>query len=138
MACNVEGMDATITYLENKNVPVLNVGRELTVFIDVIKESKYLNIEVYDFVKRLFETRATIVKDTRIPVLAIYNLGILLEPKLELNATKLIAEVAKSNSLIVIWENGIGYTDLLHFNTQQNKYFFDFSEVKLKRLQHEI
>ncbi len=71
-------------------------------------------------------------------VIAIYNLGILMEPALELNAVQLFKEFSKSTSLIILWDNQSEIPDRLEWTTQKHYFFLDFSESQLKKLQYAI
>ena len=71
-------------------------------------------------------------------VVAIQNLGILLEPALELNASQLLKEFSKTAALIIIWENQSDIPNRLHWSTQQNNIFLDFADTPLKKLQYAI
>ena len=69
-------------------------------------------------------------------MIAIYNLGILMEPNLELNAAQLFKEFSKSTSLILLWDNKFDTPDRLEWSTQKNNFFLDFSESQLKKLEY--
>jgi hypothetical protein len=61
-----------------------------------------------------------------------------MEPILELNVTKLFKDFSKSASLIIIWENQIEISDKLHWPTQHENIFLDFTETPLKKLNYAI
>jgi len=71
-------------------------------------------------------------------VVAICNLGILMEPALELNAVQLFKEFSKSAALIIIWDNQSEIPDRLDWLTQKQNFFLDFSDIQLKKLQYAI
>lgn len=124
--------------IENEGVKSINIGKELAIYIDSLEDFSYLNIDVYDYTKKLLDKYKAKVNGLGNDVIAIYNLGILMEPALELNAVQLFKEFSKSTSLIIIWDNQTDTPDRLEWLTQKNNYFLDFSESKLKKLQYAI
>lgn len=127
-----------ISLLQAQNIQVLNVGKELSAFIDKLEDFSYLNIDVYDHFMKLLNSHKSRIDDTGNEVVAIYNLGILFEPRLELNASMLLKDFSKSTALIIIWENQSDIQGRLNGPTQQKSVFLDFLETQAKKLQHEI
>lgn len=138
LMCSQDGLEDSISWLHTKKIHTINVGKELAAFIDGLDDFSYLNIDVFDYIKKLLDKHKAKVNNTGNEVVAIYNLGILLEPALELNATQLLKEFSKTAALIIIWENQSDIPDRLHWSTQQNNIFLDFTETPLKKLQYAI
>lgn len=138
LMCSTDQLINCISYIQSEKINVINIGKELSLFIESIEDYKYLNIDVYDHVLKLLEKHKSQAKGAGNSVIAIYNFGILLEPSLELNAVQLLKEFAKSASLIIIWENQSDFADKLNWLTQNQNFFFDFSDAPLKKLQHAI
>lgn len=136
--CNANELELKISYLKSKNINIVNIGKEVAMFIDNLKDLSYLHIDVYDFIKKLFDRHKSKINGIGNDVLAIYNLGILFEPYLELNPIQLLKEFSKIASLIIIWENQTLSPDRLNWPTQQNNIYLDFSESQIKILQNEI
>ena len=135
---NANELPVKIAYLKSQNINIINLGKELAIYIEGLEDFSYLNIDVYDYTKKLLDKHKSKINSTGNDVIAIYNLGILMEPALELNAVQLFKEFSKSTSLIIIWDNQTDTTDRLEWLTQKNNYFLDFSESKLKKLQYAI
>jgi hypothetical protein len=114
------------------------MGKELAEFIDGLDDYTYLNIDVYDFCKNLLEKNKVKINGYGNDVVAIYNVGILMEPILELNPVTLFKAFSKSTALIIIWENQYDIPDRLNWATQKNNYYLDFSDSPLKKLQDAI
>jgi hypothetical protein len=126
---------------ENLNIEginLINIGKELATYIDSLDDFSYLNIDVYDYTKKLLDKYKAKVNGLGNDVIAIYNLGILMEPALELNAVQLFKEFSKSTSLIIIWDNQTDTPDRLEWSTQKNNFFLDFSESRLKKIEYAI
>lgn len=138
LMCSSDGLSNSISYIQSEKINVLNIGKELSSFIDSLDDYRYLNIEVYDHIRMLMEKHKSQINGSVNSVLAVYNLGILLEPMLELNAVQLLKEFSKSVSLIIIWENQSDFPNKLNWLTQNQNFFFDFSDAPLKNLQHAI
>jgi len=127
-----------VVYLETECVKSINIGKELATYIDGLDDFSYLNIDVYDYTKKLLDKHKTKINNMGNDVIAIYNLGILMEPALELNAVQLFKEFSKSTSLIILWDNQSDIPDRLEWLTQKHNFFLDFSESQLKKLQYAI
>ncbi len=127
-----------VAYIKSQNINVINIGKELATYIDTLDDYRYLSIDVYDFTKKLLDKHKSKINGTGNDVVAIYNLGILMEPALELNAVQLFKELSKSTSLIIIWDNQSENPERLDWPTQKQNFFLDFSDIQLKNLQYAI
>lgn len=125
-------------YLEAEGVISINIGKELAIYIDSLEDFSYLNIDVYDYTKKLLDKHKSKINSTGNDVIAIYNLGILMEPALELNAKQLFKEFSKSTSLIILWDNSSENPHRLEWPTQKNNFFLDFLESQLKKIEYAI
>jgi hypothetical protein len=138
LICNANELEDKISFVLSQNVNVINIGKELATYIDGLEDFGYLNIDVYDYTRKLFDISKSKVNGAGNDVLAIYNLGILMEPSLEINAVQILKEFSKSTSLIIIWENQYDIHNRLTWLSQKNNLVIDFSEAQLKKLQHAI
>jgi hypothetical protein len=131
-------LEKKIQFLNASKINVINLGLELSHYIDSLDDFRYLTIDVYDFVIKLLDKNKSKFKENSNNVLAIYNLGILWEASLELNVTSILKEFSKSSSLIILWENNLEIAHRLTWPTQSGSIFLDFSDIQLKELKHEI
>lgn len=138
LMCNSNELADKIAFVKSQNINIINIGKELATYIDDLADFRYLNIDVYDFVKKLLDKHRSKINGAGNDVVAIYNLGILMEPALELNAVQLFKEFSKSTSLIIIWDNQSENPDRLDWPTQKQNFFLDFSDIQLKKLQYAI
>ena len=138
LMCNPSEIADKIAFVKSQNINVINIGKELSTYIDSLEDFRYLNIDVYDFTKKLLDKHRSKINGAGNAVVAIYNLGILIEPALELNAVQLFKEFSKSTSLIIIWDNQSENPDRLDWPSQKQKFFLDFSDIQLKKLQYAI
>lgn len=136
--CKADEITNAIDFIQKEKVHVLNLGKKLALYIDSLSDFRFLGIDVYDYTRKLLDTYKSKISNSGNDILAIYNLGILMEPSLELNAAQLLKEFSKSTALIIIWENHADMPNKLNWLTQQNKVFLDFSDTKIKELHHEI
>lgn len=136
--CGQDGLMDCISWLHSKRIDTINIGKELAAFIDGLEDFRYLNIDVFDHIKKLLDKYKSKTNNTGNEVVAIHNFGILFEPRLELNPTKILKNFSKSTALIIIWENQSDMPNRLHWSTQQNNIFLDFTETPLKKLQYAI
>lgn len=136
--CSQDGLRDCIWWLKSKMVHTINVGKELATFVDNLEDLMYLNLEAYEYTKKMLDSHKAKFNNTGNDVVAVYNLGILLEPALQLNAAQLLRDFSIKTTLIIIWENQSDVPDRLHWSTQQKNIFLDFTETPLKKLYYEI
>jgi hypothetical protein len=127
-----------IIWLQSKNINVLNLGKSVAEYINTLEDYSYLNIDVYDYIKDLLDSNKSTINPSENRIVSIYNLGIMMEPRLELNPTKLLMEFSKSSALIILWEHKLEYSFRLNWPTQQNNVFLDFTDAQIKKLQYAI
>ena len=72
-------------------------------------------------------------------VVAIYNLGILLEPALSLNASNLIKDISKNVAIVILWDHHSS-DGLLHWGIQQEQYHLNLSDIYIAegRAEYEV
>ena len=138
LLCNPSELKDKIELVKAQNIPVINLGKELAEYIDRLDDYSYLNIDVYDYCKKLLNDFKEKINGVGNDVVAIYNIGLLMEPILELKPVTLFKEFSKSTALIIIWENQCDIPDRLNWTTQKNNYALDFSDSPLKKLQDAI
>jgi hypothetical protein len=135
---NANELADKIAYLKSQNINVINIGKELATYIDGLDDFSYLNIDVYDYTKKLLDKHKSKTNGAWVMMYCHLQFGILMEPALELNAVQLFKEFSKSTSLIIIWDNQSDIPDILEWPTQKHNFFLDFSESQLKKLQYAI
>jgi hypothetical protein len=138
LLCSKSEISDRISWFESENVPVLNIGKEIAQFLDDLEDYRYLTIDVFDFLKKLLDNRTCKIGESGNSVIAIYNLGILFEDQLELNAANVLKEFSKISSVIIIWENEFSYPDKLFWKDHQSNVSLDFSDAQLKILKHAL
>jgi hypothetical protein len=138
LACKPEEQSSCVSLMLSNHIPTVNVGKELATYIDCLQDYRYLTIDTYDFTKKLLDSNKAKITPTGNEIIAIYNLGILLEPILEINPAALIKEFSKSAAILIIHENEIEQTNILNWNLQKNDYSLNFSDTPLKKIQYEI
>ena len=131
-------LSACIRWVQQQEITTVNIGRELSNFIDSLDDFRYLTLDVFYFLKGLLDKHKRKVNDLGHDVLAIYNLGILFEPSLDLNAAQILKDFSKNTGLIIIWENHAEPTGQFYWPTQQQHVFIDFTDVPLKKITYAL
>jgi len=103
LMCRPGELLESIAFIQAQKINLLNIGKELALFIDDLEDYSYLNIDVYDYIKKILEKHKCKINNTGNEILAIYNLGFLLEPALELNAVQLLKEFS------LVWQQESEY-----------------------------
>jgi len=138
LQCGETQLEKSIDCLRAQAISVVNLGKEMAIYLNTVQDHSYLSIDAYDYSKEILDKHKSKIAGKGNDIIAIYNLGILLEPALELRAVQLLQEFSKSAALIIIWENQTMVPDKLYWPSQTSGFFLDFSESKLKRLQNAI
>jgi hypothetical protein len=138
LMCNSEELFDKFDFIKSQNIKSINIGKELSNYIQNLEDFRYLNIEVYDYIKKLIDKEKSKINGIGNYVVAIFNLGILMEPIFELNVVQLLKEFSKSTSIIIIWDNHSDSHDRLEWPTQKQNFGLDFSDIQLKKLQYAI
>jgi hypothetical protein len=137
---NVKDIEVTtcVSWLKSEGINVIDIGKELSFFIDTLKDFSYIDIVVFDHLKKLFDKHKKKISNTGNEILAVHNFGILFEPALDLNPTFLLKDFSRSAGLIIIWEYQLDSPNRLHWPSQQNNVFLDFSETPLRILHNAL
>jgi hypothetical protein len=120
--------------LETRGFPVINVGKSLAKYLANIKKAKHLHLEAEDQFKKLIETNSKKVSEVKPPVVAIFNLGILFEELVSIDAAKIIKELSKSFAIIIIWDEQIESSAILHWDVQKDTIQLNFTDTHLKQV----
>lgn len=136
--CEPDQLSGCNEFVQSHNINAVNIGKELAQFIDSLDDYAYLNIDTQTFIIKLLEEQKSKISDTGNDIIAIYNLGILLEPAIEINSVQLLKDFSKSTALIIIWEHESEMPNKLFWPTQNNSFYFDFTDTELKKLQHAV
>jgi uncharacterized protein (UPF0210 family) len=134
LQCPSNELNDIIRQVQNLNIKIIDIGKEVSQFISDKLNSKYLNLEVVEFLGSLIDNNKSKINDSSNNIVAIYNLGILLEPDLNLSIESILRGVSKSTSIIIIWENQIEDFNILNWSTQKANYFIDLSDISLLNL----
>ena len=127
--CNSDFCEKIVRMLKKNQIKVINVGYELAQQLDKTKDPKIISLEAHESLKNLLES-------TEDKIIAIFNLGILFEPILNLNPGQILKTISKTKILIIIWENEVE-NNILHWTSQKDKYNLDFSDIDLKTIEIE-
>lgn len=123
-----DSLKSTIDKLKSAGVNVINIGMELSEKLKMVKSAKFLTIEAQEYLHELIEKRARQVVPGKPKVTAIYNLGILLEPELSLNAANILKEISKNIAIVIIWDHNSS-DGILHWGIQQEQYHLNLSGI---------
>lgn len=125
---NANSLNVTINRIRDAGISSVNIGKELSEKLQFIESSKYLAIEAQEYLHELIEKHAVQIASGKPKVVAIYNIGILLEPALSLNVANLLKDFSKNMIIIVLWDH-IYAEGQLHWGVQQDKYRLNLSDI---------
>lgn len=132
LKCNSSILGNIVELLKGQNVQTIDVGFELSKSLTNTTNAKFISIDAQESLMKLIDG----VSPSGKKIVAIYNLGILLEPILKLNPEQILKDISKTKYLIIIWDNEVE-NNILHWSAQKEKYKFDFSDIDLKQIEIE-
>lgn len=119
--------------LAKQGVTVINIGKELAEKLKMLNNTKFITVEALQLLRELFKKKEDDTQNN--PIFAIYNLGILLEPTLDLAVTKILADISRDKVIIIIWNHLVKDGSILYWDEESfNEYNFNFSEYYIKKL----
>lgn len=130
--CRPGAVADAIRPLQERNISSVNVGYALATFLKNKTSSKYLYLEVEEFLQQELEYTAKPVDASGIPVVAVYNLGILLEPELHLDPARLLKDISKRIGIILLWEDAFEAPGRFHWGSREREFHLDFSDAEIK------
>jgi len=128
LKCDSNALYETIEQLKNAGVNTINVGKELSEKLLTVEVSKYIAIEAQEYIHALIEKQAVGIASGKPKIVALYNLGILLDQSLSLNTENLLKEFSKNITIVVVWEHDYS-SGLLHWGVEQEEYYLNLSDI---------
>lgn len=137
--CQDKGIDPFLAEAEAMGIPTLNIGKEIALFLKNNEGSKFLSLETEEELKRLINQNSKVLKSGN-SVIAIYNLGILLEPTIKIDGARILKELSKDVSIIILWEALISEPAYFYWIKENDEYGFNFSDANINKitLQYEV
>lgn len=126
--CDPNDLNVAIEEFKAAGINVLNIGSELSKKLKTLETAKFLTLEAQEYLHELLEKQARHVVPGKPRVVALYNLGILLEPVLKLNAANLLKEISKNIAIVILWDYLVS-EGLLHWGIQQEQYHLNLSDI---------
>jgi hypothetical protein len=128
LKCGFNTSKDIIDQLKKTGVNSINIGRALSEKLKIIELSKFLAIESQEYLREIIEKQAVQLIPGKPDVVAIYNIGILLEQALSLNAANLLKELSKNVTIVLLWDH-VYSEGLLHWGVQQEQYRLNLSDI---------
>jgi len=128
LRCDYNTLQETIAQLANAGVNTINIGQELSKKLIAVESGHHLSIEAQEYLHELIENQSRQIADGKPKIVALYNMGILLEQALSLNTESLLKEFSKNVTIVVVWEHGYS-NGLLHWGVQQEEYHLNLSDI---------
>lgn len=116
--------------LISHKIKTTDIGLELASFLADKYGKKHLDIIVTDYIEKIIDKNAEKLQGQNHKIVAIENIGILLEPSLKLDAEKLLADISKNTHLFVLWSGESDGQGLLYWSNQKEKFNFNFTQYQ--------
>ncbi len=136
--CN--DLKSSIALLQTHHYSVLDVGKCLaTAFVKksiLEPEAQEIRVAFEEAVERT----AISIGENRDRVVFLHNLGILFEPEIGLNPSRIIADLSKRINIFLLWDGETTVSGELCWPTQPDEFCFDFSRYGIEsvNLKNEI
>lgn len=129
LSCEKKFLLNAVRELRSSGFQVVNVGCELSAALKSLKSDKYIEFEAPELFSGIVDNGAVSFPGLPKKILALYNIGILNEPTLGLNALHLLKEFSKNYCVILIWENYVDETKQLCWDIKTNQFSINLSDI---------
>lgn len=119
-------------FLTGTGIPNIDIGHSIALEFGEKLDVKHLALNVEEFLQHILEVEAKPVDQTGIPVIAISNVGILLEPELQLDAAKLLKRTAQRIGIVLLWNDACEPPGIFHWNDRKSEYKLDLTETSIQ------
>lgn len=136
--CQPQEKAPCIAALQCQNIPIVDVGHELATYTSGLTSVKYLVIDGSEYLKKLLHSRRVKLYPSGNDIVAIHNLGILMEPAFGIDPVRWIQEFSKNVSTLIIWENQVDTNEVLHWPTRNQSRTLNFSNTPFKKFTYEV
>ena len=123
-------------FLASFNIKTINVGKELSEKLSNFNSYRHLDILVSEFIPKLIEQNATQIPRFNHKIVALQNMGILLEPSFDLSAEKLLAEISKNVHLLFLWSARFSEDGVLSWTKNKETFNFDLTPYEPKTINY--
>jgi len=138
IVCKPHEKSLCIETLQGHNVPLIDVGHELATYTSGLASLKYLTIDGSEFLKKLLHSKKARLCSQGNDVVAIHNLGILLEPAFGFDPVRWIQEFSKNVSTLILWDNQVATSEVLRWPTSNQSMTLNFSNTPFKKITYEV
>src|SRR5699024_3259234 len=118
---------AITDHLSKCNIPILNVGQKIASAIDPATPGADLSLQVTKYLSDLLKGYATEISGYDAQVVAIYNIGMIKEPKLNLNFENILIDVCRSICVILIWDGKYNDGEFIQESDLNNQVYLSFT-----------
>ena len=135
LLCDSVTRHQQVEALERLGIPSLNVGYELSRKLETSRNHKFIALLVAQYFQGLMEQSIVPTSFGKKRIVALYNLGILFEPMLQLKPDSILQEFAKTATVIILWEDVVDDTGMMHFGENSANLLLDFSNSGLRQVE---
>ena len=129
-----DNFNSSKIFLTSFDIKIINVGKELSEKISSVGANRHLDILVSEFIPKLIEQNARQIPAFNHKIVALENMGILLEPALDLNAEKLLAEISKNVHLLILWSEQLSGAGVLSWTNNKETFNFNLTAYEPKTI----
>ena len=129
-----DNLDSSKNFLTSFDINTINVGKELSEKLSKVNVNRHLGILVSEFIPRLVEQNASRIPGLNHKIVALENMGILLEPMFDLNPEKLLAEISKNVHLLFLWLDRFSEAGLLSWTNHKDIFKFNLTPYEPKTI----
>ena len=132
--CPVTLMETASAKLREEGLDIIDCGVCLAEKCKTSGANKYLSIELQEYLQEVIGSKAKTIIEGKPKVIGLKNLGILLEPSLELDALAILEKLSQNIALLILWENQILHPVRLHWGVNEEQYNLDFTNITLTKV----
>jgi hypothetical protein len=133
---SLDYLESTKNFLNSRDIKIINLGKELSAKLSKENTNRHLDILMPNFIQTLVEENARQIPILKHKIVALENIGVLLEPDFDLNAEKLLAEISKNVHILILWSGQINEQGFLNWTNQKETFNFNLTQYEPKTINY--
>ena len=132
--CSNHAIDKYAIDFESQGIQSINVGIELSKYLRDHKNLKFLSLEVEEYLRELIIERAYLSKHVSFPTVILFNLGMLLETSIDLDASAFLKELSKEIAIIILWQDTVEEDNIFLWDIKKPSVCLNFSNADIIKI----
>ena len=122
------------TFLKQNDMPLLDVGKFIATELSKKNASPSAQSDISKILDKKIKEDCQILDGWNQPLICLYNLGLLLDPELNIQASNLLKDISKNTYLILLWDYFCDEPGFFHWGFQKQTFNLDLSNTGILKI----